>query len=147
MSQVNIFERASRIALRFDTDKGPLSVEDLWRLPLQSGAGRPSLDSIGMNLRKELAESENAVQSLVPESAKSPSAQDGWSELQLMFDIVKHIIDVRVAERDAKQKADLKKAERQKLLGLIADAEDERLRGLSPEELRQRLSTLDDETN
>ena len=36
MSDINIFEQASRAKLRFDSVKGQLVTEQLWDLPLQS---------------------------------------------------------------------------------------------------------------
>ena len=32
----NIFELATRKALRFGTERGPVTVEQLWQMPLQS---------------------------------------------------------------------------------------------------------------
>jgi hypothetical protein len=35
----NLFERATRLKLRFSTNKNEITVEDLWELPLQSKTG------------------------------------------------------------------------------------------------------------
>ena len=43
-----MFEKASRIKLRYSTNRGVLSVEDLWDLSLEQ------LDPIAINLSKRL---------------------------------------------------------------------------------------------
>lgn len=43
-----MFEKASRIKLRYSTNRGVLSVEDLWDLSLEQ------LDPIAINLNKSL---------------------------------------------------------------------------------------------
>ena len=49
----NLFEVAARKKYRFDSQKGLLSVEELWDLPLQSTKS-VSLDSIAIALNKEI---------------------------------------------------------------------------------------------
>jgi len=56
-------------------------------------------------------------------------------ELQLGFDVVKHVIDVRVAEAEEAKNAAAKRAQKQKLLGLIAEKQDDALKGASIDEL------------
>lgn len=43
---MSIFEQASREKVRFQTQVGQVSVEDLWELPLSSKANKPNLDDI-----------------------------------------------------------------------------------------------------
>jgi hypothetical protein len=52
MELTNLFEKASKMKLRFSTTKGVLSTEDLWDLSLES------LDRIAKNLYKQIKESE-----------------------------------------------------------------------------------------
>ena len=46
MELTNLFEKASKMKLRFSTTKGVLSTEDLWDLSLES------LDRIAKNLKR-----------------------------------------------------------------------------------------------
>ena len=78
-----MFEKAARLKLRFSTDRGQLSVEDLWDLPL-SGNGL-NLDKITMALSRQLKE--ESTESFVLKASRSTDM------LQLRFDLAKHIID------------------------------------------------------
>jgi hypothetical protein len=89
-----LFEQASRMKLRISTTSGNLSVEDLWDLPLTSRTNKLNLDDIARSLHQELKSQDDV--SFVTEKT-SPKQ----SLLQLQFDIVKHIIDVKISERNA----------------------------------------------
>lgn len=129
----SLFERASRAKLRFDTPRGYLTVEDLWDLPLTARSG-VSLDDIAKHLNREVKAS--AEESFVVKANKTNAT------LQLCFDAVKHVIEVKLAEaEEARASAD--KAERkQKLLGLIAQKQDEKLSSSSEEELKEMVAAL-----
>jgi len=129
-----MFQKASREKLRFDTGKGQLSVEDLWDLPLTSTTGRPNLDSIAQELNKQLKTSDTV--SFVNPSKKTNNT------VQLKFDIVKHIIDVRLAENNARLQATEKAERKEKLRKLINAKEEEDLQGKTREEL---IAMLDEE--
>ena len=81
-----MFEKASRLKLRFNTPVGLLGVEDLWDLPLTSKAAfATNLDDLARDLSKRVAETE---ESFVPKDVKT----------NLSFDIIKHIIKTRLEE-------------------------------------------------
>lgn len=129
-----MFEKASKLKLRFVSSKGYLTVEDLWELPLTSRNDRPNLDDIAKELFKDLKESDDV--SFVHKDKKSDSVK------QLKFDIVKHIIDVRLAENEARDNARLNAEKKQKILAIIADREDDALRGTSLDELKAMVDQL-----
>ena len=132
----DIFATASRKGIRFLTPKGPLTIEDLWDLPLQSQTGRANLDDIAKGINKLVKEQAEETSFVSPTS----SAVDQNNELAL--EVVKHIISVRVAERDAESLKKKRTEEKQKILSLIADKQDEALRGKSLEELQAMVSAL-----
>lgn len=131
----NLFENASRLKLRFDTPRGSLSIEDLWDLPLISRTGNINLDDIARDLHRQVRETDGEVSFVTP-------AQGPNETLQLSFELVKHVIGVRVAERDAAAEAAVRKEKKQRLLELIARKEDETLAGKSLEELRAMVEGL-----
>ncbi len=127
-----MFEKASRLKIRFETTRGALTVEDLWDLPLTNGG--LNLDRIAVALSREI-KSQDTESFVVQETRKN-------EVLQLKFDIVKHVIDVKLAERAAdKATADVK-AKKDRILEIIAHKQDEALAGSSLEELQQMVSAL-----
>lgn len=124
-----MFEKAARQKLRFDSPKGLLSVEDLWDLPL---GGRTTvsanLDDIAKRLHRLLKNDDDV--SFVVKEKKSDAT------VQLKFDIVKHVIEVRIAEDEARAARKADSERRQKILAIIADREDENLKSLPLDELR-----------
>jgi len=129
-----MFEKASRAKFRFDTPKGQLTVEDLWDLPLTSSTGRANLDDVARGLHRQLKNDDNV--SFVDTVNKSDQV------VQMKFDLVKHIIDVRLAENEIARKKQHDAEKRQKIMSIIADREDDALKNLPLEELRKALSEL-----
>ena len=54
-----MFEKATRLKLRFETVRGYVTTEDLWDIPLSAVNGF-CLDTIAKNLNKKLKELEKA---------------------------------------------------------------------------------------
>lgn len=132
---MSIFETATRKALRFATDRGPVTVEQLWQMPLQS-KNSFDLDSVAKTVNAKLKSF--AEESFVTTSSSNPAK----AETELALEIVKHVIAVKLAEAaDAAQAA--KKAEtRQKILSVMAEKQDEALKGMSMEDLKKQLEAL-----
>lgn len=137
MEIATAFEQATRLKLRFNTAKGALTVEDLWDLPLTSGTGKPNLDTIAVGLYTELREAGEAISFVTPNETASAK-----KTLQAKFDIVKHIIDVRVAENKAEADARKNREFKQRVLEIIAEKKDDSLKGKSLEELQALAATL-----
>lgn len=127
-----MFEKAARRKLRFETAKGLLSVEDLWDLPL-TGKG-VNLDAIAVALYAQLKNDLG-----VSFVNKTVSAND---DVQLKFDIVKHIIDVRVEEANKATVARENAAKKQRILEILNQRQDDALRSASEDELRKMLETM-----
>lgn len=131
---MNNFEQASRQKLRFSTNKGDLTVEQLWDLPLQSKT-QFDLDTVAKNVN-------NALKGATEESFVNTTTNPAKARLELMMDVVKHIIAARLAENEAVRDAMARKNEREKLLGILADKQDEALKSLTPEQIKERLAAL-----
>lgn len=130
-----MFELAARKKLRFvESGAGSISVEDLWDLPLTSKTGRANLDEIAIALSRQLKDS--GTESFV---VKASSKNE---ELQLRFDVVKHVITVRLAEMEKAQQARATSEKKQKLLELIAQKKDSALSEKSVEELEAMVASL-----
>ena len=129
MTVENIFEFASRNKVRFPF-KGMISVEDLWDLSLTN------LDSIYKTLNKQVKQSEE-------ESLLSTKASVD-TELEVQIAIVKYIVSVKLAEKEAAEKASVKKAQKQKIMSIIATKQDEALQNSSIDDLKKMLDELGD---
>jgi len=131
---MNIFEQATRAKIRFSTPVGMLSVEDLWDLPLTSTRARANLDDVARLLDAEL------------KSTSSVSFVNDVSEVnaktKLMFDVVIHIINTKIAEQKAAQEAVAIREKKQKIMAIIEQKSDMRLADSSLEELQAMLASL-----
>jgi hypothetical protein len=136
MMMTEIFEQAARLKLRFGSPKGALTVEDLYDLPLSSQSGRANLDDIAKALNRQLKVAVDEVSFVAP---AAPKAND---ELELQFAVVKRIIEVRVAERDAAKARQEKAEKKQRIMELIARKRDEALSETSVEDLEKMLAEV-----
>lgn len=130
---MSLFEKASRQKVRFQSAKGLLSVEDLWDLPLSQ------LDTIAKAQAKYLRDTEGE-QSFIPGVKAKPNAIREQTELA--FEIVKHVIAVLVAEKDARENAKARADQKQKLLALLAEKDDADLKSKSREEIEKMIAEL-----
>lgn len=130
---MDIFMTATRLKLRFDTPNGLIAVEDLWDLPLTS-RNRANLDDIAKDLHRRLKNDDDV--SFVVKEKKSDET------IQLGFDVVKYIIDVRLEENKKLAEARANKEKREAILAIIADKEVDGLKGQSIEDLRALAQSL-----
>jgi len=125
-----MFEKATRAKLRFKVSNGLVTTEDLWDLSL------PALDNVAKNLRKELRDTED---SFISATKKDTS-------VELAFQVVKHVIETKLAERDAKVAAAEKRAKKQKLLEILENKQTNALANMTEEELKKELAALGEES-
>jgi len=126
-----MFEKASRLKLRFESGKGLITIEDLWDLPLTTPVRGSSLDTIAKSISKQVKDS--AEESFVTKTSSKNQ------ELELKFEIVKHIIKVRLNEQEQKENALILKTKKEKIASLIAKKEDAELENLSIDELKKLI--------
>jgi hypothetical protein len=130
-----MFEKATRLKLRFESVRGFLTVEDLWDLPLQTTRSNGiSLDILAIDLNRQIKDA--ATTSFVEDTPKANE------ELQLKFDIVKHIIDVKKAENAAVVDQRERAAKKARILEIIAKKQDASLESTSIEELQAMVGSL-----
>jgi restriction endonuclease S subunit len=129
MTTTNIFEYAVRNKVRFPF-KGMISVEDLWDLTLTN------LDSVYKTLNRQIKQSEEESLLTIKTSVDT--------ELEIQIAIVKHIVSVKLKEQEAREKATAKKAQKQKIMSIIAAKEDEALQNSSVDDLKKMLDELGD---
>lgn len=131
---INNFETASRLKLRFPSIKGDLTAEQLWDLPLQSKSGF-DLDSVARAVNSQL-------KAVTEESFVATSTSPAKALHELQLDIVKHVIGVRLAENEAARLKAARAEELKKLTDILADKQDEALKGMTPEQIKARIAEL-----
>ena len=123
-----MYKQASRMKLRFQTNKGNLSVEQLWDLSLA-----------------DLALAIKAVNSVIKESEKEDelsflsTEKQPNSIAQTQFNILKDIYVTKSSEIEDRKTEREVKAYNQKILALIKEKEDGDLREMSKEQLEKLL--------
>lgn len=125
---MSMFEQATRLKLRFKITQGLITVEDLWDLPLVS------LDTLAKALNRELKEV--AEESFIAEESTSSK------KLNLAFEIVKHVITVKLEDREVAKEQIVKSQRKATIQRILAAKEDETLQGMSAEDLRKELESL-----
>lgn len=130
---MNIFQTASRLKLRFPTNKGAVSSEALWDMPIESKSNT-SLDSLYTALDSEFKESQST--GLVSKPSR------GNDELRLKLDIIRTIYDIRVEERKLISESKAKAEKRQQIIDALANAEVKTLEGKTPDQLRAMLEVM-----
>lgn len=119
--------------IRFEY-KGKISIEDLFDLSLNE------LDEIYRNLKKELDEYQQySADSLLDKDVENDEAYD---ELQLKIDVVTAVFNHLKKQQEELQKKIALQNQRDTILGIIADKQDEELTNKSISELKEILNNL-----
>ena len=128
---IELFEKASKMKLRFQTSRGLVTTEDLWDMPLVDSRTNFSLDALAKWINRQVKEAEE--ESFVePHSTKNTT-------LVLALDIVKRVIEVKLKNIETQNKRATTAARKDKILEILASKEDEGLRAKSAEELMEML--------
>lgn len=129
MKVENIFEYATRNKVRFPY-KGSVSVEDLWDLSVTE------LDKVFKTLNSQRKQSQE--ESLL----NTKSKEDEIVNVQIA--IVKHIVGVKLAEKEAREKTAENRAKKQKIMAIMAARDEKALENASDEDLQKMLAELGD---
>ena len=123
----NLFEIATRNRYRFNY-KGVMTVEDLWSLRVED------LDAIFkmLNRQKKTADEDSLL------ATKSAEDQD----LANKIDIVRYIVSVKLAEAAERVSAAEKKAQRDKIMEVVAKKKDKALEDMGIDDLMKKLEEL-----
>ena len=126
-----LFEKGTRKKVRFQSDRGAITIEQAWDLSLES------LDALAQKVNAEVKASETG--SFI--NKKSTANAD----LTLQLEILKKIIEVKLAEREARATRAEKAAKRRQLQELLVTKENEAMGGLTLDQVKEQLAALDAE--
>lgn len=120
-----MYKEALQKKLRFKTNKGMITTEDLFDLSLQN------LNTLAIMLDKKISE--------VPKKSFIEELQAEENDDELRFSIVKDVINIKLkARKDNIDKAQAD-AQKKRILEILAKRNDEELEKKSTEELRAML--------
>jgi hypothetical protein len=122
------FIQATRNKTRIATTRGILQVEDLWDLSL------PSLDHIAVKLDEEIQK--RGRKSFI---GKTPQEAP---ELNDALEIVKHVIDTKIAEAEAAKIKAQQTSQVSFLKGLLEKKKLSELEGMTTEQITAKLAEL-----
>lgn len=123
-----MIEKATRMKARW-VFRGQCSVEDLWDLEVEE------LDSIFKFLNAQSKQA--SEESLLGVPRKENEI------LAVKLGIVRHIVEVKLAEALARKETSERRARKSQLLEIVQSKQDEELKGKSLDELRQLISELE----
>jgi hypothetical protein len=123
-----LFEKASKIKLRFPTSKGWLSVEDLWDLTVRE------LDGVYRSVSKE-------IKSIQEDSLLE--RKTGGSVFELQIEIIRYVYSVRQDEIEKREKSIARREQIRQLEDIIARKENTALSDKSLEDLRKMRDDLE----
>jgi hypothetical protein len=135
MSEVNLFLLASRKKFRFSSERGELTVEQLWDIPLTSRSGF-SVNNIAIEVNREL-------KSLEEESFVETSKNPRRDTLRAMLELLKTVISVRQEEAQKASEATERATKRQAIMAAIEAKEQEGLQSASLDDLKLQLAALE----
>lgn len=133
---MSIFEYATRNKLRFASPRGELTVEQLWDVPLRSRDGF-NLDAVAKAANK--AWKDVSEESFV-ETSKTPE----HTRRETALEVVKYIIQTKLAEEEAAKKRAENKAKKEALLQALAEKQAGKLSAMSEKELQRQIAALDE---
>lgn len=134
---IDAFEYATRYKLRFASVKGDLTIEQLWDVPLRSKPG----DDCNLN---DIAKRANkAVKDATEENFVTTARTPAHVRLEATLEVVKRIIEVKVADEEKLKKRAEVKAKRDKLLEQLDKKQDEKFEGMSETQIKKQLRDLD----
>lgn len=124
---MEMYKEASKIGLRFQTNQGSLTVEQLWSLSL-------SKLSLAIKALKKQMKGDNDDELSFLDETKVVDR-----EKQLQFEILKDIYLTKKQEADAEKNAVAMKEHNQYILSLIKTKQDQELANKSIDELKAML--------
>lgn len=124
------FEKATREKLRVNF-KGLVSTEDLWDMRLED------LDTLYGQVTEKLEKFEG--KSLLRKVGRKTKEEE---HLRLSAEIIKHIVEVKLAEQEARKEAKANRELKQRLLAIKEKKQFESFENMSEEELDKKIAEL-----
>lgn len=132
----DIYKYAAQNRLLFPSNRGDLTLQDLFDMPLSSRSGF-DLDNVAKAVNNELKAC--GEESFVSTAATNPKKKP----LEVALDVVKDVIATKLALNAEALARQHKAEERRKILDAISTKKDQALTSASIDELEKKLAALD----
>ena len=132
--EMNTFMKATKEKYRFTTRKGSIGVEELWDLSMTD------LSKIHEDLNDELVSMSKG--SLLDDETMTAQKKREIDKVTTKMEVVATIFKTKKEEKIAREKAAETKAQKEKIAAILADKEDEALKSLSTEQLKNMLQNM-----
>lgn len=134
----NIYREAAKRKLRFPSERGLLTVETLFTLPLTSKTGI-SLDGLAQEIDAQILA--QPKRSFVGNASTSPQLDELQLKLAILVDVIEEL------EQEQKERASLeaRRTEARRLRVALAAKKQSELENMNTEEIEARLKTLEAE--
>lgn len=131
-----MYKEAIQKRYRFPSIRGPLTLENLFELPLKSPNGF-DLDNVARSVHAQL---QAQGESFVEVDSTNPAKE----MLEGMMNIIKDVIKTKQEERTAGLAKLHRAVERKKILDAMAAKKDQQLTEATMEDLEKKLAALDE---
>jgi len=130
--ETNLYKLALKEQYLFKSNRGMLSTEDLFELPLEGNNGL-NLDKIAQSIDADITQ--DGKQSFVKANAVNPTNAN-------KMEIVKDIIHDKLVAQEARKTAASNKVKREKILTILASKQDDAMANKSEAELLAELAAV-----
>jgi hypothetical protein len=130
------FEYATRNKIRFASSKGALTTEQLWDVPLRSK------DEFNLNAVAKVASV--ALKQAEEDNFVDQDRRLRNDPLSVAFEVVRHVIKIKLEEEEAAKKRVQNRQEKEKLLAILAEKQAGKLSELSESDLQRRIAALEE---
>lgn len=137
---IGMYQYIAEKKIRFQSSRGPLSLENLYDLQLTNPTG-VSLDQVAMTIQDEIDDLQAGNKSFVETDNKNNAA---LKLAQMKLEIVVDLIEKRKAEREAFRDSVAKQQQRRQLQDLLAQKELEARSNMTIDQIKDELAKLDE---
>ena len=139
-NKITLYKRALEEKWRFPSKRGPLSLEEIYSLPLE-GNGGLNLDTVAIEVYKRIKGLESEKVSFISDDKESRGSRE-VQKLELQLDLLKDRIEDIRARNDRNVELQAKAKQKAMLEKILITKEEESLKDLPADTIKKMLEEL-----
>lgn len=139
-NKITLYKRALEEKWRFPSKRGPLSLEEIYSLPLE-GNGGLNLDAVAIEVYKRIKGPESEKVSFISDDKESRGSKE-VQKLELQLEILKDRIEDVRARNDRNVELQAKAKQKAMLEKILITKEEESLKDLPADTIKKMLEEL-----